>query len=327
MDESANEGAGEREPLGPNAAQAPANQAAAPKSAAAKQPQAKPHQAAGAADNGKDDDDRLPVVWSPKLDAGDDIATEPAQAEADDEPWSFAHGFEHEAMKDEQSANGASAQSSRSLRFALLAASLAVAAAVGSFAGTHWMLGVGHSADRAVGAKAEIADANTVQALKAQIAELNALKASLDASTRGSSAQIGKLADRLDRLEHAQAEPTAKLAHISDAIDRLEKRTAALPAAAPETTGSIATNPPPPPAAQAAGAATTDAKLPSNVLHEWVVQGVQNGRALVENRYGGMFDVAMGSILPGLGRVDAIKRQDGEWIVVTPRGLITSTGR
>ena len=63
------------------------------------------------------------------------------------------------------------------------------------------------------------------------------------------------------------------------------------------------------------------------MLHEWVVQGVQNGRALVENRYGGMFYVAMGSILPGLGRVDAVKRQDGEWIVVTPRGVITSTGR
>lgn len=314
MDESAKEGAGEREPHGPEAAKAPANEAAASKSA-----EAQPHQKAGAVD-----DDRLPVVWSPKLHAGDDIAAEPAQAEADDEPWSFAHGFEHEAMKEKQAAAAASAASSRSMRFALLAASVAIAAAVGSFAGTHWMIGAGHSADRAVGAKAEIADANTVQALKAEIAELNALKASLDASTRGSSAQIGKLADRLDRLEHAQAEPAAKLAHISDAVDRLEKRTAALPAAAPETTGSIATNSP---AAQPASAATPDAKLPSNVLHEWVVQGVQNGRALVENRYGGMFDVAMGSILPGLGRVDAIKRQDGEWIVVTPRGLITSTGR
>jgi len=314
MDESAKEGAGEREPHGPDAARAPANQAAAPKPAEA-----------GAADHGKDDDDRLPVVWSPKLDPGDEIAAEPAQAETDDEPWSFAHGFEHEAMKDEQAAAAASAASSRSMRFALLAASVAIAAAVGSFTGTHWMVGAGRSADRAVGAKAEIADGNTVQTLKAEIAELNALKASLDSSTRGSSAQIGKLADRLDRLEHAQAEPAAKLAHISDAVDRLEKRTAALPAASPETTGSIATNPPPS-AAQPAVMAP-DAKQPTNVLHEWVVQGVQNGRALVENRYGGTFYVAMGSILPGLGRVDAVKRQDGEWIVVTPRGLITSTGR
>jgi hypothetical protein len=314
MDESAKEGAGEREPQQPDATKAPANEAGAPQSAEATQN-------AGAADQRADDDDRLPVVWSPKLDAGEEITGEPAaQPEADDELWSFARGFEHDARKEEQAAAAGSAGSSRSLRFALLAASLAIAAAVGSFAGTHWMFGTGRSADRAVSAKSEIADANTVQALKAEIAELNALKASLDASTRGSSAQIGKLADRLDRLEHAQAEPAAKLAHIADAVDRLEKRAVA-PAAA-ETTGSIAGNSPAPQPAAAA-----DAKQPTNVLHEWVVQGVQNGRALVENRYGGMFDVAMGSILPGLGRVDAIKRQDGEWIVVTPRGLITSTGR
>jgi hypothetical protein len=30
--------------------------------------------------------------------------------------------------------------------------------------------------------------------------------------------------------------------------------------------------------------------------------------------------------VPGLGRVDAIRKQDGRWVVVTSRGLIT-TGR
>jgi hypothetical protein len=28
--------------------------------------------------------------------------------------------------------------------------------------------------------------------------------------------------------------------------------------------------------------------------------------------------------LPGVGRVEGIKRQDGQWVVVTARGLITS---
>jgi hypothetical protein len=54
------------------------------------------------------------------------------------------------------------------------------------------------------------------------------------------------------------------------------------------------------------------------------VQDVRGGRALVENRFGAIFDVAAGSILPGLGRVDAIKRQDNQWIVVTARGVIYS---
>ena len=54
------------------------------------------------------------------------------------------------------------------------------------------------------------------------------------------------------------------------------------------------------------------------------MQDVQSGRALVESRYGGIFDVGEGSTLPGVGRVDTIKRQDGQWIVLTARGTITS---
>jgi len=50
---------------------------------------------------------------------------------------------------------------------------------------------------------------------------------------------------------------------------------------------------------------------------------VRRGRALVENSYGGVFAVAAGSTLPGLGVVESIKRQDGQWVVVTARGVIT----
>jgi glycine/D-amino acid oxidase-like deaminating enzyme len=37
-----------------------------------------------------------------------------------------------------------------------------------------------------------------------------------------------------------------------------------------------------------------------------------------------MFDVARGSTIPGLGRVESIKRQDGKWVVVTAHGTIMS---
>ena len=36
---------------------------------------------------------------------------------------------------------------------------------------------------------------------------------------------------------------------------------------------------------------------------------------------------APAALLPGLGRVEAIKRQDGQWVVVTARGVITSAQR
>ena len=74
-------------------------------------------------------------------------------------------------------------------------------------------------------------DASALSTMKAELAELATLKASVDGATRGANGQFAKLADRLDRVEHAQAEPSAKLTHISEALDRLEKKSVA--AAAP----------------------------------------------------------------------------------------------
>jgi hypothetical protein len=37
----------------------------------------------------------------------------------------------------------------------------------------------------------------------------------------------------------------------------------------------------------------------------------------------GIIEVDQGDIVPGLGRIDAIRKQtDGRWVVVTPRGLV-----
>ncbi len=66
---------------------------------------------------------------------------------------------------------------------------------------------------------------------------------------------------------------------------------------------------------RAAARSRVTPKITDRILQDWVVQDVQNGRALVESRYGGMFDVGAGSVLPGVGRVDSIKRQDGQWLV------------
>jgi hypothetical protein len=157
-------------------------------------------------------------------------------------------------------------------------------------------------------------EASALQTMKTELAELATLKASLDGATRGTNGQFAKLADRLDRVEHAQAEPSAKLTHIADALDRLEKKNvaAAAPAAAPETTGSIGGAP-----------ANVDGSKSDKLLQDWIVQDVRRGHALVASRFGGVFDVTAGSILPGLGHVQTIKRQDGQWVVVTDKGLIS----
>jgi hypothetical protein len=54
------------------------------------------------------------------------------------------------------------------------------------------------------------------------------IRASIDGATRNANRQFAKLAERLDRVERAQADP-AKIGHIADAVDQLEKRALAPP--------------------------------------------------------------------------------------------------
>jgi hypothetical protein len=301
MDESSHESSGARQSQRPDAAKTPASE---PTAASSDGP--RDEASSGAKEH------MLPVVWSPKLDASEEIAEETPYTDAAD-----AAASEQASAKEKPSATAAAP--ARSSRFALLAACVAIAAAVGSFAGVLSASSVAHvwpAAAAAPGATMASATRN-VQDLRAEIA---ALKADLDNATRGANGQLGKLVERLDHVEHAQLDP-AKLAHIADAVDRLEKhneapaKVTAAAAAAPETTGSIASS-----QAPAAG----DAKQTEKILHDWVVQDVRGGHALVESRYGAVFTVMAGSVLPGLGHVEAIKRQDGEWTVVTEHGTITS---
>jgi hypothetical protein len=52
------------------------------------------------------------------------------------------------------------------------------------------------------------------------------------------------------------------------------------------------------------------------------LQEVYRGVALIQGGRFGMMEVEAGDVVPGLGRIEAIRKQDGRWVVVTPRGLI-----
>jgi hypothetical protein len=265
---------------------------------------------------------KLPVVWSPKLDAADDIDLDIVDVSfgPSDEPPPHEEIPVSEAAAD-STATASAASSSRSSRFVLLAASVSIAAAIGSFAATLAAVGIGHINTASVASASApepitgTADANSVaKALKAQLAELNAMKSSLDSATHYANAQLNSISDRLEKVEHAQTDP-AQLAHIADSVDRLTR----LNTSTPETTGSIT---PPAQSAPAATPAPAEPKITDRILEDWVLEDVHGDRALVASRYGGEFLVTPGSVLPGAGHVDAVKRQDGQWVVITAHGMI-----
>ena len=216
-------------------------------------------------------------------------------------------------------------------RLSAMAAVVAIAACVGAISGALATAGMMHFASPA---PAQVADTSALDASVSRIdTDIVALKANVEHTSKNGLSQINRANDRLDKLEKAQAEPMAKLAKLSDTVDKLRATPPAAPAqaaaAAPakETTGSIAPAP-----TQVATAAAAPAPAPAAPKTElgrlptidgWRLRDVANGGALIEGR-DGLYEVYAGDPIPGIGRVDAIRRQDGRWVVVTSKGLIVS---
>jgi hypothetical protein len=205
-------------------------------------------------------------------------------------------------------------------RLAALAAVVALAAVAGALGGALATAGVGHF----LGDNATTSANTPLEASVARIdADILTLMANLEHISKTGMAQFNQTSDRLDKVEKAQAEPAAKLAKLSEAVDKLHvapvaaAAAAATPAAAKEVTGSISA----PATTPAAAPKPEAARLPT--VEGWVLRNVANGAALIEGRRG-MFEVYAGDPIPGLGRVDAIRRQDGRWVVVTGKGLIVA---
>jgi hypothetical protein len=198
-------------------------------------------------------------------------------------------------------------------RFTALAASLAVAAALGGMVGVLGAYGLMRPVASPAGATAR-AVLQEIQALKENVVqarvELAGIKMSLDAGSRSANAQFTRIGERIERIERIQAEPASRLSKAIDALERAARSDAAAPK---EVTGSIA---PPPPLAAAAPAI-------GGVVDGWVVREVHRNTALIEGRLG-LIEVDRGDIVPGLGRIESFRKQDGRWVVVTTKGLIMS---
>jgi hypothetical protein len=189
----------------------------------------------------------------------------------------------------------------RHKRYAVLAASVAIAAAIGAI--------VGASATGSF-SKGPPVDTSAVEENKAtqqsvaQLAkEINSLKASLEAANKSAHSQIAKLGERLSR----------ETAEITGSI--------APPQTVPPTPQISAPLPAPRPAQAATGETPPPARL--SIVPDWSIRETRDGYVYVQG-HGDVYQVVPGAPLPGLGLVEKIKRQDGRWLVVTPKGIIVS---
>jgi hypothetical protein len=220
-------------------------------------------------------------------------------------------------------------------RFALLAAGLTLAAAIGAIAGTAGMAGLEHLfvPPPAVAVAVHHESNDEVRVLKDSVAQLKshvkglsdnvaALRSTINLSTSAANTQFTKISESLDRVEkeraadreRAERERAAERERTAER-ERGEKRVTVL-TPSPEPTGSVP--------ASSAPAADPKATPKNAVVEGWSLRRVYGSdSALVEGRYG-VVEIVPGDLVPGLGRIQEIKRQDGHWVVVTSRGLIVS---
>jgi hypothetical protein len=207
----------------------------------------------------------------------------------------------------------ASEVSQRTNRFALLAATVALCGAIGAMTGALAMSGIawlGSSSTPAVASPMAAIDLSNLQA------EIAALKSSIEANARSANTQFSKISARIDHIDRAYAEPVAKL---SKAVEALQRRNGA----APDVTGTVT---PPRSAAVASPPVLPSATPRTQIVDDWTLRGVNRGMAYIQNnRRRGIIEVARGDIVPGLGRIEAIQRKEGRWVVVTARGMIVAT--
>jgi hypothetical protein len=185
----------------------------------------------------------------------------------------------------------------RHKRHALLAASVAIAAALGAVVGAVASGGFG------ISQHASVAGAEERKAMEQSISrlakEVTTLKTGLEAANKSAHSQIAKITERFDRAASEEM--------ITGSVSP------------PQTVAPIPT---PRPASRIAAVEAQPVARPT-VVQGWAIRDARDGFVYVQGN-GDVYQVVPGAPLPGLGPVESVKRQDGRWVVTTPKGIIVS---
>jgi hypothetical protein len=183
--------------------------------------------------------------------------------------------------------------------YAYLAASVTLAASLGAMVGVFAGSG-GFRPETPRPAVAVLEDRAAIQQTLGKLnKEIAALKSNLDAVNKSANSQIAKMTERFDRASNEEL--------ITGSIS---------------TPQTVAPVPTPRPAPRVAAVEVQPPARPP-VIQGWTVRDSRDGFVYVQGN-GDIYQVVPGAPLPGLGTVESIKRQDGRWVVTTPKGIIVS---
>lgn len=174
-------------------------------------------------------------------------------------------------------------------------------------------------AQSSVAANTEIRNLReTVAQLRKQVSgvseNLDGLRTAVDQSSKATNDRFGRFAENLDRIERVSSSSTVKLDKLAQAQAQAPVTVAAQPqtmpvmasVAAPEVTGSV------PPSA------------PRKVVKGWSVRQAYEGIAILQGP-NGVIEAVLGQQVPGLGRIEEIRNENGRLVVESSGGVIYSS--
>jgi hypothetical protein len=200
----------------------------------------------------------------------------------------------------------------RHKRYAMLAASVAIAAVMGAVVGVATRDGLRAPPPPPRVDVAGIEERKALQQSVGRLAkEVTTLKASLDAANKVAHSQIAKITERFDRAASAE---------ITGSISAPQTTAAALQPATPAANQTLVPLPQP---RMAAVETKPPALARPSVVQGWEIRDARDGYVYVQG-HGDIYQVVPGAPLPGLGPVESVKRTDGRWVVTTRKGIIVS---
>jgi len=165
----------------------------------------------------------------------------------------------------------------------------------------------------------------TVAQLRKQVSgvseNLDGLRTAVDQSSKATNDRFGRFAENLDRIERVSSSSTVKLDKLAQAQAQAPAPTLAqsqpsqaapmmASLATPEVTGSV------PPSERASA--------PRKVVKGWSVRQAYEGIAILQSP-NGVIEAVLGQQVPGLGRIEEIRNENGRLVVESSGGVIYSS--
>jgi hypothetical protein len=168
----------------------------------------------------------------------------------------------------------------------------------------------------------------TVAQLRKQVSgvseNLDGLRTAVDQSSKATNDRFGRFAENLDRIERVSSSSTAKLDKLAQAQVQTPAPAPAMvqsqppsqqgpmmaSAAAPEFTGSVSPS--------------ERASAPRKVIKGWSVRQAYEGIAILQSP-NGVIEAVLGQQVPGLGRIEEIRNENGRLVVETSAGVVYSS--